>query len=466
MPIAGPDAPLPSGVTLQPDVVVVHGGASVLKSLSSDHGTWTIDKSASGASDLAAGKVLLIAGVDCARVTTMKDNGDGTLDVTVEPVAIVDVVQNGSFSWDSSAIDPSVGVLGQLPYAVVVADETSDAGASDAGVRGDGGCADAGGDGGVTCMLRRARGVHILGGGKSASGTVSISIGGWSGQFTGGIASDGSLIIGIQLTWSTTVGNNAGPDDPAQALGGINAGVTVNAKIANTKATHGAVQVSAGAVESASMDTDLTGSADMSAQTSTEMAGQFPKAALLKVPMSIEYPMFWGPIPFYVSYAVAFSLQPSLAARNAVLGVQSHIDFGGHGGFNFNAGTASPTASPTVMTPADPLDTTTAPPSVGTDAVVFAIQAPRVGFGIGTLAFGAGAKAGVYLDFVNSLGLTIESSTGLGCESVSWTPVSHGGGEFSIKVAGIGGVNATHQVDITNYTGASWYSPMIPACKP
>ena len=463
MPIAGPDAPLPSGVTLQPDVVVVHGGASVLKSLSSDHGTWTIDKSASGASDLAVGKVLLIAGVDCARVTTLKDNGDGTLDVTVEPVSIVDVVQDGSFSWDGSAIDPAVGVLGQLPYAVIVDEETADAGASDAG---DGGCADAGGDGGVTCMLRRARGVHILGGGKNPGTSVSVSVGAWSGQFSGGVASDGSLNLSFQVNYSAGSSSNAGPDDPAQTLGGINAGVTVSAKIANTKAAHGAFLVSSSVIQSASMDTDLTGSADMSAQTSTAMAQQFPKGALVKLPLSIEYPLFWGPIPFYISYSVAFSLQPSLAARNAVLGVQSHIDFGGHGGFNFSAGSASPTAAPTVMTPASPLDTTTAPPSVGTDAVVFAIQAPRVGFGIGTQAFGFGSKAGVFIDFVNSLGLTVESSTGgLGCKSVSWTPVSHGGGEFNIKV-GSAGVSGSHQVDLTNFMGASWYSPMSNACKP
>ncbi len=467
MPIVGPDVPLPPGVNLQPDVVVVHGGGSVLKSVSSDNGTWTIDKNAMGASALAAGNVLLIAGVDCARVTALTDNGDGTLNVTVEPVAIVDVIQDGMFDWDSSGIDPSVGVLGQTPYSIVVQSETADAGDTD-GAAGEGGCGDAGADGGVPTCSSNLHAQALIGGlGGNPTNTVSITVGSWQLSFSGGV-SGGSLSLSGTASWN--VNQNAPTPmpmsgDPAATLGGINTGVTFGVVVNNVKSTTGSVGVSGGTISSASMQSDVSGSATVGATMSNQMANQYPKQALLKIPLSVEYPIFWGPIPFYVSYSLAFLIQPSLSSQMSVLGVSTTVSFSGKSGFSFSGGTATPMGGPSIKTPDNPLNTANTPSEIGTMAVVVALQGPRVGFGIGTTAFAVGARAGVYVDVVNALGLTVASSTDIApCRSITWNGSAHGGGEFAIKSGATVGV--THQIDLLNLPQQLWYDPMIPVCKP
>jgi hypothetical protein len=470
-PIAGPDVPLPAGVTLQPDVVMVHGGASVLKALSDDHGVWTIDKNADGVSGLAPGKVLLIAGLDCARVTDMKDNGDGTLDVTIAPVAITDVIQEGSLDFQSQSIDMSQGVLGQAPYAVVVDSEATDAGTGDAGSGdggapdGDAGCADGGADGGGSCSVYRSPNLHLAGLGGNPSNSVTVNMGNWSIQFTGNRTGDG-LTINVTAQFNAMSTLSSVPNDPAQTLGGISTGINVGVTINNLKSASGSLHVSGGKITDSNLTADVSGSADMSANMSTMKGSQFPKQALVKLPLSVEYPFYWGPIPMYLSGTIAFLIQPSLATQNSVLGLSGHLDFSGNAGVAFTSGTASPAAAPMVTPPANPLDTATTPPEIGTMAAVFAVQAPRIGFGIGSTAFAVGAKAGIFVDVVNSFGLVVASATSLvPCRSAYWTAVSHGGGEMAIQIGGTS-VGITHQIDLVSIPEQSWYTPMVAACKP
>ena len=101
--------------------------------------------------------------------------------------------------------------------------------------------------------------------------------------------------------------------------------------------------------------------------------------------------------------------------------------------------------------------------------MVFAVQAPRIGFGVGTMAFGVGAKAGVFVDIVNSFGITIAPVTSLvPCEEAEWQLASHGGGEFNIGT-GLTTVNVTHQIDLVLIPAdapQAWYTPMVSPCKP
>jgi hypothetical protein len=466
--------PLPAGVTLQPDVVMVHGGASVLKGLSSDHGIWTIDKNADGASGLSVGKVLLIAGVDCARVTALADNGDGTLDVTIAPVAFTDVIQEGSFDWQSASVDLSQAILGQAPYSFELAGDASDAGADDASADdGGAGCADSEADGGPPCMSPgarrgRAQNPHLDPIGKTATpNSVSLTIGNWMVQFAGGFANN-TLSLQATGAWSPfgSSTNASGPKDTAQTLGGIATNVTLSATINNVRTTSGSLNISGGTITSANMTTDISGSVKLGAQMSTMMGSQYPAQALLKIPLTIEVPLYWGPIPFYSSYSMAFLIQPSLATKDSVLGIGGQVSFSGNAGVTFSSGTASPAAAPSLTAPENPITTATAPPEIGAMAVVFSAQLPRVGFGIGSTAFAYGASAGLFIDAVTSLGLVVGPATELvPCESADWQTVVHGGGEMNIKVPGAT-VTISHQIDLTNSPERTWYSPMTPACKP
>ena len=466
-PVPGPDVNPPSDVVLQPDVVVVHGGASVLKNLSDDHGVWTLDKSASGVSDLAPGKVLLIAGLDCARVTAMQDNGD-TVDVTVTPVSVGEVIQQGSLSFPNQTIDLTQGVLGQVPYdAVIAASTPPDAGAPDCGAGAEGGAPDSGGDGGATCLYRPAPGPSA--GGRfrpegNPSNGVNLTFGGWTLSFSGKTSGTGIDITGT-LTWKPGSPKSS-PGDLSATLGPMNATITFTGHF-DLSGASGSMNLSGGSMNSGSMQSQVQGSIDLSTTVSTPMGGQYPAAAVIKIPVSVEFPIPIVPgLPFYLSISCALSLQPSLATRNAVLGYTGHATFSGNSGLTFSGGTAKPTGASMATTPADPIPNANTPPELGTMAVVVAIQAPRVGVGIGTMAFGIGAKAGLYVDAVDSFTLVAASSTALvPCRGATWTFASHGGGEMNIKI-GSTGLGVSHTIDLlTPPDTSSWYSPMVPACK-
>jgi hypothetical protein len=475
-PPTGPDVPLPAGVTLQPNVVTVHGGASVIKGLSPDHGIWTIDKSADGASGIAAGKVLLIAGVDCANVTAVTDNGDGTLAVTVAPAKFTDVVQEGSYTFDTSHLDLSQGVLGQVPYSIVVASEQTDAGATtgdggtaeggagDGGEGGDAGCQTGDADGGTGCAVRHPQDLHLEG--MGATNSVSLTIGKWTVGFNGSITG-GALDIGVTGTYSPTSNVGSILGDPAATLGGITTQVSLKAHVNDIQGAVGALNISGGSISSANMSAPITGSADMSAQMSTMMGSQYPAEAVLKIPVSTEFPVYWGPIPLYLSFSAAFLIQPSLATQNAVLNLSTHIDFAGNAGLSFSAGAASASSMPMATTPADPITTNSNSPQIGAMAVVFALQAPRIGLGVGTMAFGIGAKAGIYVDAINALGLVVGPATALvPCESADWDFSSHGGGEMSIKLGPVN-VSGSHTIVLaTAMDPGTWYAPLVNICKP
>ncbi len=472
IPFAGPDQDPPAGTVLQPDVVLVHGGASALAGVSSDHGVWTLNKSASGVSQIAPGKVVLILGLDCARATAVQDNGS-TLDVTVEPVAFTDVFQEADLSFNDVMVDTTHGYLGQVPYATVVAGEqTPDAGADggcDGGDGGGGGAeagggSDAGGsEGGIGSCLR----LQDNGNGMTPPGTsVKLTIGKWT--VTGNYATNGSgLDTSLTFAWSPGGSGPTVPGDPSQALQEINTNVAIKLHVASVQGTSGAVSVHGGAITSASFQAPVGSSVDMTATVSTPMGGQFVKQSLLKLPVAAEFPIFLGGVPLYLSFQANLLIQPSLSTANATMGFTEHIDTSGNAGLKFSTGTAIGTAMPSVTQPASPLNGNglMAPPSLGTQAMVIAVEAPRVGIGVGTMAFGVGIKAGVFVDIVNSFGITVASSMALvPCQSVTWTYASQGGGEWKIKGAGLGG---TTTVNLTPpMSGGVWYAPGIPACKP
>lgn len=472
IPFAGPDQDPPAGTVLQSDVVVVHGGASALAAVSSDHGVWTLNKSASGVSQIAPGKVVLILGLDCARATAVQDNGS-TLDVTVEPVAFTDVFQEADLSFNDVMVDTTHGYLGQVPYATVVASEqTPDAGADggcDGG--GEGGGAEAGGggggdagsgEGGIGSCLRLQDG-----NGTTTPGTsVKLTIGQWT--VTGNYATNGSgLDTSLTFNWTPGSTGMTIPGDPSQFLQDINTNVAIKLHVASVDGTSGAVSVHGGAITSASFQAPVGSSVDMTATVSTPMGGQFVKSSLLKLPVAAEFPIFLGGVPLYLSFQANLLIQPSLSTANATMGFTEHIDTSGNAGLKFSTGTAIGTAMPSAMQPASPLNGNglMAGPSVGTQAMVIAVEAPRVGIGVGTMAFGVGIKAGVFVDIVNSFGITVASSTALvPCQSVTWTYASQGGGEWKIKGAGLSG---TTTVNLTPpMSGGVWYAPGIPACKP
>jgi hypothetical protein len=104
--------------TYQPDVIFVGGGAAIVRSVSADGLTWTIDGSAPGAADLKVGSVMLATSRLAGRVASISDDG-GNRTVRMAPVTITDVIRDGHI-----AVDQPVAVDG-LAYQELPALEST-----------------------------------------------------------------------------------------------------------------------------------------------------------------------------------------------------------------------------------------------------------------------------------------------------------------------------------------------------
>jgi hypothetical protein len=91
-------SPNPS-VTFQPDVVVVGGGSGSIRWAGEDGHTWAIDPTASGASKLQVGSVMLLTSRAVGRVIDLQDEG-GNRVVTVGPVQLTELFSDANFDLD------------------------------------------------------------------------------------------------------------------------------------------------------------------------------------------------------------------------------------------------------------------------------------------------------------------------------------------------------------------------------
>jgi hypothetical protein len=116
--------PSPTGITYQPDVVVVGGGAGVVRSVTDDGLRWTLDGDAVGLSELDKGEVLFLTSRAAGRVVA-KEASNGDVVLTLAPVQLHEIIRDGRLEFDS-AIDPgkaSYQEIPGMPGSVSVPDE-------------------------------------------------------------------------------------------------------------------------------------------------------------------------------------------------------------------------------------------------------------------------------------------------------------------------------------------------------
>ncbi len=91
-------APRPNqGATFQKDVVLVEGGASSVRSVTSDGLTWTLSPNAGGIGDLKPGRVMFLTDRGVGRVRAIQNTSAG-VEVTIGPVDLTDVIRDGRFA--------------------------------------------------------------------------------------------------------------------------------------------------------------------------------------------------------------------------------------------------------------------------------------------------------------------------------------------------------------------------------
>jgi hypothetical protein len=453
LPIAGPDVDPPADIKLGSDVVIVHGGLSTLTAVSPNHGVWTLAKSGSGVSNLAVGKILLLAGLDVARVTAMEDMGD-SVNVTVAPVAITDVIQDGSWSWTNFDVDMTKGIAVEGAEAFEVADDPLDAGALDSGTN-----------------PKVIEEPHPLGlGVENPAKELSITIGNWKIAWSATLPSTGGVDMKVEATVN---GSGSGTAGKITSLGAISGVMNVSTHLNSLSGSSGSVHVSGSTLSGSNLSIPLNGTVSLGFSATTPSGSQYPKAALVKLPLSLEF-AFPGPagIPVYAYVQTNLYFQPSLATVNSGFQLETGIAISGTAGISFDNGSLKVTSVPTIkLTSGSPLNSLTTTPSAGAIAMVASVEAPRIGLGLGTLSFLGGVKAGLFVDAISSLGITVAPYTSaIPCREVTLKATVGAGGEIGIQI--FNGTSVGREQSVTLYTYPTdggpkpWYTPMVPACKP
>ncbi|NUP45905.1 MAG: hypothetical protein HOW97_01110 [Catenulispora sp.] len=107
-------APDPHGsVVYQPDVVLVGGGPAIVRSVSDDGLTWTIDRHAPNADKLVVGSVMFATSRAVGRVLSLRPQGDDLV-VMLAPAGFTDVVKDAHISVDQG-LDLSRVIVQQIP---------------------------------------------------------------------------------------------------------------------------------------------------------------------------------------------------------------------------------------------------------------------------------------------------------------------------------------------------------------
>ena len=93
-------APRPDpSITYQPDVILIEGGPKVIRGVSGDGLTWTIDAAAAGVDRLKQGNIMFVTSQAVGRVVRLATRSD-VIDVTIGPVGLGEVIRDGRLVID------------------------------------------------------------------------------------------------------------------------------------------------------------------------------------------------------------------------------------------------------------------------------------------------------------------------------------------------------------------------------
>ena len=86
-------------VTYQPDVVLIPNGPSIIRGVSDDGLSWTLDGNAPGVRDLRVGSIMFATSHAVGRVFDLQQRGPN-IEVTVLPVQITEVIRDATLNFD------------------------------------------------------------------------------------------------------------------------------------------------------------------------------------------------------------------------------------------------------------------------------------------------------------------------------------------------------------------------------
>ncbi|MEO6260727.1 MAG: hypothetical protein ABIP63_10265 [Thermoanaerobaculia bacterium] len=411
-------APVPDpGITYRSDVIVVGGGAAMVRSVSGDSLTWSIDARAPHLDELKPGKVMFLTGRAVGRVLNLERRGD-VVAVTLGPVDLTDIISDGTISIHAP-IDVSAITFQTYPD-VPGAFELTPTGVTSAS------------NGAPSSRYQLASERRGVRSGRAPYTLVTLPP---AEEGSGTLAEKGPL---PPPTKGSSVEVTVGDYAVELSRSSTGTGSDLSAKLSyNKKGVVVGVEFET-RLESPTVDMNLgfsggvlekkelriNGLKEISlglvSGSETGLSGNFKSR--LEIPAEMTIPLPAGPVPMVGSIRFKFIVTTAFSAKNTTLRATGKLKLDGPIGF---VGTTI--LLPTVTQSQSPVETLSGV-SVGVNGVVVAAQIKQV-IGLGVPA----ALAGPFGAFTVSYGLTNGSSIGIvQCRQTSIDVVVAGGAGFTL----------------------------------
>lgn len=411
-------APVPGGgITYRPDVILVGGGAAMVRSVSGDSLTWSIDARAPHLNELKPGKVMFLTARAVGRVLNLEPRGD-VVAVTLGPVDLTDVISDGDININGP-IDVATMTFQTFPDVPGLV-ETSPSGMLKTPVPASGTMSATPAlwspGGGFHAPNNRASSKNAaalaaLPGADdplpepSKGSSVKVSLGDYSGTVT-------RVVVGRDSKLSLKV---------AYKKKGVTVGVDFIAKFVAPRITS-SLGFSGGALTRKEARIDGLEEVSIGLVSGSESGLSGNIKSRIEVPAEITVPWPVSPVPLVLSFRFKFIVETAFSAKNATLSATGKVKLDGPIGFS-----GTNVLLPKVTQKQSPVDNVVGV-SVGVNGVVVAEQI-KVVLGLGIPAAFTGPFAAVTLSY----GVTNGSAIGIvQCKEVSVDVVLGYGAGFTL----------------------------------
>ena len=430
------------GIELTEDTVIVRSdGGRAVKAFPDDPDTIVIDASAKGASELDSGDIMLLTGVTVVRVAELEKAGD-ELRITGAPVTLPEVIRNGDLKWDAQPVDmsrarvsvwdgepaaadqppavPGAGGVpagggvpgGMVPGGMIPGGATAP-GAGDVPVEGvpseeeiediwgDVNDVFGGGDGGDLFGLGPAD-LELIGSVEEMAAAeapieklergVKVKVDGveYSVSYSRDDKEKADVFkLAIESASGDTAKNEAGGEIAEGKVKG-----SIETQVSLKDVSHsGNMRIVDGGVQNFELAVPrLAGEINVDAKfQALSMVAHMTSDPLFDLPLSLEFPVLIGGVPFTLDVKVGVQVNLSLAMLDNTLNGLAKITFDGDAGFKYAEGQLN-VFGKRVQDVEDLLDTVKGV-AEGPVGLVFTNELPKLGFSLGY----KGIKAGVFL---------------------------------------------------------------------
>lgn len=356
---------IPPSITLTPHTIIVPDGARAIAGLTTDRKALRL---AAGTPAVSPGSVVVLTDVGVFRAQAVERSGDQQV-VTPAPCAIHQLIADGGLRFQNVRITPRAG---------------------------------------ATTGTRRPTG-------RSAAAVVfdrlSPTLHAQDSGDTSGKIGDYDYRIQYNATDDAVTFDASASGDVA----GFETKLTANGHLSGFDVS-GGVNVRRGAPESlALLVKSLVGEVNLEATASRHDNAAHPGQQMLKIPKEYVWPLVIDGIPFLLKLGVALLLNEGLTNTNAQARFGVKLTFKGSSGFDMKLPGEPKEADPKIDTALDTDYSFTHAESVGLgpQALLVAMQCPRLAFGLGLDLPFVDVFAGPYIDVVTAASHTASGAAAI-----------------------------------------------------